>query len=166
MDLNDIGERIALFRKRKGMKQKELGKGIGMSGPMVSLIENGKRKVHSETIREIAAVLEIPPSELIGDVPVRGSEGKDPMLQMAEENEIAILSTSRLVEMAMLAVRARDVHGKEGGHPLFGEVLDSFEALLEIVEDQSDSMKGMSARIDALRQMFLEIYDRRRLPGG
>lgn len=52
-----LGKRIAEFRDRVGMKQRELAERAELSTTFLSEIENGKRNVSSETLLRLANAL-------------------------------------------------------------------------------------------------------------
>lgn len=54
------GIAIREIRKKKGIKQKELAAGTGLSQTFISLIEQGYREPSSATLRSIARILECP----------------------------------------------------------------------------------------------------------
>lgn len=63
---NDVlGKRIAKFRKKKGMRQLDLGTATGLTQTHISLLENGERGVSIGTLQKIAGVLGVKASELL-----------------------------------------------------------------------------------------------------
>lgn len=62
----DIGEKIRLIRKEKGMTLQQLANIMGCSPQLISQYENGKRTPKLETIQRIANALEVPTWELLG----------------------------------------------------------------------------------------------------
>ena len=60
-----IGNRISFFRKRKGMTQKHLGQILGYpeksADVRIAQYESGKRTPKEESIKELAAILDISP---------------------------------------------------------------------------------------------------------
>ena len=52
-----LGRRIAEFRERHGIKQRELAERVDLSPTFLSEIENGKRNVSSDTLLRLANVL-------------------------------------------------------------------------------------------------------------
>ena len=74
-----IGERIAQYRKEKGLTQKELGELVGLTSSAISLIESGKNNPTWENLKKIAETLAISQSELIGP------RDKDPIGQFIDE---------------------------------------------------------------------------------
>lgn len=53
-----LGSRIAVFRKKKGMSQIDLGAKINMEKSNLSAIENGRQNASSLTLKKIADALE------------------------------------------------------------------------------------------------------------
>lgn len=64
-ELLDIGRRIQLYRKRKGMTQEELSEQIGIGKNHLSNIENGKKEMGISTFCRIVSVLGISADELL-----------------------------------------------------------------------------------------------------
>ena len=61
MIYEEIGRRIALFRKERGLTAQELAGRIGLSQGQISRLENGKQGLRSETLLHIAEALGVPP---------------------------------------------------------------------------------------------------------
>ena len=62
-----IGENVSRFRKEINISQRELGRRAGISGQMVSKIENNLSQPSIETLNKIADVLGITVNDLIKD---------------------------------------------------------------------------------------------------
>ena len=60
-----MGEKIRKERLKKGIKQIELAKEVGISNTFLSDIETGRGKPSIDTLKKIAVALEINCSELI-----------------------------------------------------------------------------------------------------
>ena len=63
----NIGENIRKIRKEKDKKQQEIYDAIGVNQSTYSKIENNKYKMDIETLKNIASVLEVDISKLIGE---------------------------------------------------------------------------------------------------
>lgn len=64
----DIGSKIKAARISKGMTQEELGKHLGVQKSAIAKYENGRVvNIKRSTLKKIADILEIRPSELIFD---------------------------------------------------------------------------------------------------
>ena len=61
-----VGDNIRMFRKARGLTQKELAERIGKNKNTMNNWELGLRDPGTDNIKLIAAALEIPPAELIG----------------------------------------------------------------------------------------------------
>src|SRR3954451_18221346 len=62
-----IGERVAAYRRRRGLSQVTLAGLIGRSESWLSQVERGRRDIDSLTvIRDLAVALDIPTDALIG----------------------------------------------------------------------------------------------------
>lgn len=66
-----IGERIYETRKKAGLSQLELGKKLGVSQQIIAQFEKNKRNPKLETIEKLAAALNVPVIELLGDINVQ-----------------------------------------------------------------------------------------------
>ena len=65
-----IGERIRIYRTRRGLSQIKLANLIGRSENWLSQIERGERPIQRlGPLAELARVLEVPMTELIGTDP-------------------------------------------------------------------------------------------------
>jgi XRE family transcriptional regulator, regulator of sulfur utilization len=60
----DIGQTILRVRKEKGIKQKDLAKGAGISSTYLSQIEKGQRVPRMDILEKISAEINIPLSIL------------------------------------------------------------------------------------------------------
>ena len=64
----DIGSKIKAARISKGMTQEELGKYLGVQKSAIAKYENGRVvNIKRSTLKKIADILELRPSELIFD---------------------------------------------------------------------------------------------------
>ena len=67
MEIEDIGTRILLARRKRGLRQGEVAKLAGISQKQMSQIETGKRPgVQAVTIAKIAQVLHVSTDYLLG----------------------------------------------------------------------------------------------------
>lgn len=60
-----IGENVSRFRKEINISQRELGRRVGISGQMVSKIENNLSQPSIETLNKIATALGVTVNDLI-----------------------------------------------------------------------------------------------------
>jgi transcriptional regulator with XRE-family HTH domain len=65
-----IGATIRALREAHGLKGTELARAIGVSGPLISLIESGDRKATMANCRAIAELLNVP----LAAITVKGYE--------------------------------------------------------------------------------------------
>lgn len=63
----EVGNRIRLFRKQKGMSQEELGNRLGLTKSYISRLENGKKPISLDRLETIAEVLEVNVDYLLVD---------------------------------------------------------------------------------------------------
>ncbi len=63
----NLGENIRKIRKEKDKKQQEIYDAIGVNQSTYSKIENNKYKMDIDTLKNIAKVLEVDISKLIGE---------------------------------------------------------------------------------------------------
>jgi transcriptional regulator with XRE-family HTH domain len=65
-----VGDRIREARKRNGLSQREMARLSGVSLSLISKLEQGERQdTRTETLRKLAASLDVPTMSLIGDNP-------------------------------------------------------------------------------------------------
>lgn len=62
----EMGQRIQIARKRKGITQQQLADSLGLATGTVQQYELGKRTPKNDTIKAIAAILDMTPFDLIG----------------------------------------------------------------------------------------------------
>jgi transcriptional regulator with XRE-family HTH domain len=76
-EVDEVGLRLAAFRKRLGISQRELGRRAGLSGRYIGGIESGERQGTRETLAKISDALGRSLSELVGDgdvgIPCKGT---------------------------------------------------------------------------------------------
>ena len=65
MNTSTIGNRIKTLRKQHNMTQDELGGKLSATKAMISLWENGKRRVDTATIQKIAGIFKVSTDYLI-----------------------------------------------------------------------------------------------------
>jgi transcriptional regulator with XRE-family HTH domain len=63
-----VGMRIQRLREKRGWSQIDLANKVGINNSVMSRIESGKRKIRADELQKIAAVLEVTPDQLLGDV--------------------------------------------------------------------------------------------------
>jgi len=61
--------RLRALRQRAFLTQVELGEKAGMSEATINRLEQGKHDARISTVRKLAAVLGVPPAELVGEEP-------------------------------------------------------------------------------------------------
>ncbi len=59
------GELIREYRKQRGLTQGELGEKLGLTASTIMRYERGQRRVNIETLKRIAAALEVDPYSLM-----------------------------------------------------------------------------------------------------
>jgi len=66
MEKNIFGERVLTLRRQKGLKQKELGEILGLSGKAISTIETGDRKTSIDNLAALAQYFHVSTDYLLG----------------------------------------------------------------------------------------------------
>ncbi len=66
MEKNIFGERVLALRRQKGLKQKELGEILGLSGKAISTIETGDRKTSIDKLAALAQYFHVSTDYLLG----------------------------------------------------------------------------------------------------
>ncbi|GAB3211276.1 Predicted transcriptional regulators [Marinactinospora thermotolerans DSM 45154] len=73
-----LGRKIAKYRKRRGLSQREFAGRVGRSEAWVSQVERGVRKIDRMSVLEIIAdVLEVPLSDLAAEAPIVASTAEE-----------------------------------------------------------------------------------------
>lgn len=86
LDVQVFGQRLRHHRKRRGLTLDELGAAIGRPAPFLSLMENGKREPRLSQISQLAAALEISPSDLLDPEPPSRRARLEIALHRAQEH--------------------------------------------------------------------------------
>ncbi|MGY2051715.1 helix-turn-helix domain-containing protein [Methylobacterium sp. JK268] len=71
----EVGERIQMLRKAKGLSQTALGKAIGVTFQQVQKYERGLNRVGAGRLQRIAELLEVPVATLYGADGENGGDG-------------------------------------------------------------------------------------------
>jgi transcriptional regulator with XRE-family HTH domain len=66
--LKEFGKRLSVFRKRRGLTQKELAEKVSMKQYVIASYETGRSQMSLGLLHSVAEVLLIEPSELLGKV--------------------------------------------------------------------------------------------------
>lgn len=61
-----LGERLARFRRERGLTQVELAQRLGIAQPVVSDYERGELRLHGQLIVKLTAILGVTSEELLG----------------------------------------------------------------------------------------------------
>lgn len=69
-DTQLFGRTMRGYRRRRGLTQQQLADGAGIDRATVSLIENGREEPRADTVRRLAAVLDINPADFWREVPL------------------------------------------------------------------------------------------------
>ncbi|BFM43152.1 hypothetical protein CFS9_17930 [Flavobacterium sp. CFS9] len=86
-----VGENIRKYRREKDLKAEEVSEKIGISQSTYSKIENNRCKIDVEILKNIAAVLEVDVTQLMGNE-VRNTKFEDSdKLIKSLENQIELL---------------------------------------------------------------------------
>ena len=65
IDYKLLGERIQEVRKTRNIKQYGLAESVGLSGPFMSQVENGKKQLSLESFMQIADALDVTADTLL-----------------------------------------------------------------------------------------------------
>ena len=84
----DIGGRVRLARKSRGLSQTELGKALGVTFQQVQKYERGSNRISSSALVLLARELEVSPMELLGGEKDQSSELDWDMLQVSGAYEL------------------------------------------------------------------------------
>jgi transcriptional regulator with XRE-family HTH domain len=66
--LKEFGKQLSVFRKRRGLTQKELAEKVSMKQYVIASYETGRSQMSLGLLHSVAEVLLIEPSELLGKV--------------------------------------------------------------------------------------------------
>jgi transcriptional regulator with XRE-family HTH domain len=69
-----FGRQVRTVRKERGLTQSELARRVRLGRTSVANIESGQQRVYLHTLTEMAAVLEVSPTELLPEGPIEIEE--------------------------------------------------------------------------------------------
>jgi transcriptional regulator with XRE-family HTH domain len=96
-----LGRKVAFFRTRRGLSQRDFGALVDRSETWVSQVERGERRIDRMTVlREVARALEIPLAELAVDTPIVAEASSRPAVASALR---LLLSSSLRLSLAVEA---------------------------------------------------------------
>lgn len=115
-DAKSLGRRVATFRSKKGLSQKELGTRISRSESWISQVERGVRRIDRMSVLEtLAEALEVPLAELAPDEGVVAAISSRPRaasslsLALSSSDALqAVLSDKVPVDVDSLGARAEE----------------------------------------------------------
>src|SRR5215217_1184919 len=114
-----IGERIAAFRKMRGISQGALGEAVGVTFQQVQKYEKGTNRASAGRLQQIAGVLGVPLTSFFDDV--AGEDGPVPgeilsgLKQHGAADLLRIYTSIRSPELRRSLVQiARELAGTEG----------------------------------------------------
>ncbi len=87
-----FGERLAVFRKQKGMTQIELAQMVGTSQPLISDYERGRLQLSADMAVRFALALKVSCDELLGLTKTHGKSKTPPRRIMKRLDQIQQLS--------------------------------------------------------------------------
>src|ERR1700738_1833861 len=74
---HDVGIRLQIARKRKGLTQQELAAAVGVPRATYANVESGRQRASLDVIWKIAAVLRLPVDSLVPE-PINAPSPSDP----------------------------------------------------------------------------------------
>jgi transcriptional regulator with XRE-family HTH domain len=166
-DATPLGERIAYYRRRRGLSQVKLAGLLGRSESWLSQVERGVRSIDRiSVLTEVAAALNVPVTELTPDPLVQEQAGEHPTVQAVrlalsgQDALAAIFKEQRRVlrERPDLAeMRARAEQAWELAHAAryaeLGELLPALIADLETAARRRNSTDRRTAFL-----LLAEVY--------
>jgi transcriptional regulator with XRE-family HTH domain len=90
-----IGEQIRQLRLKKGLSLTEFARRVGMSKSMISQIELGKSNPSVETVRQLAAVLQVPVFTLF----LEGNDSQDMLVKKDKRIKIKVPDSDAVREI-------------------------------------------------------------------
>lgn len=69
----EVGARVRLVRRAKGVSQDVLGDAVGITFQQVQKYENGTNRISCSMLKRISERLDVPMAELLGEAEVRAS---------------------------------------------------------------------------------------------
>ena len=110
--LTAMGERVRLLRARRGMTRKTLATETGLSERHLANLESGVGNASVLVLRQIAATLNCPLAEVIGDETTASAEWLL-IRELLQGRDQAALQRARVALAEMFALAPRDPHRKD-----------------------------------------------------
>lgn len=108
MENQNLAQGVKELRKRKALSQDELAKSAGLSLRTVQRVENGETIATGETLKRLAAVLEVTPNELLEFV----SEKEVPKMVLKTKHEYIHFFNDKLVFSKTPEINLVEDYGK------------------------------------------------------
>lgn len=112
MENQNLAQGVKKLRKRKALSQEDLAKRAGLSLRTVQRVENGETIPTAETLKRLAAVLDVAPNELIEFV----SEKEVPKIVLKTKYEYVHFFDSKLVFSKTSEINLVEDYGKSVGY--------------------------------------------------
>ena len=166
-DATPLGERIAYYRRRRGLSQVKLAGLLGRSESWLSQVERGVRSIDRiSVLTEVAAALNVPVTELTPDPLVQEQAGEHPTVQavrlaLSSQDAIAVLFQERrgrlrerpdLAELQAKAARAWELT-HTARYAELGELLPALIAECEVAARRRNPTERRVATL-----LLAEVY--------
>lgn len=141
-----IGERIKMFRKEKGLTQKELAEKLGVSASMIGQYETNVRKPKFETLKNFSEALGINITDLIDIHDI------SPSLQL----------------MVPLIEKCQNITAHAAPNEtiiLSDEEKDQIRQLANLFHNVKDELSNNNFLIEILRNEYISLFDKLNFQG-
>ena len=95
-----VGQKIKMYRQKKKMSQKELGKLIGVGDSAISAYELGKNSLTLSIIFKIAKILDVKVNDLFPDVDQGTDELMEEIKSWEDNDRNALLNFARTFKVS------------------------------------------------------------------
>lgn len=82
-----VGERLRQLRLARGMDLPELSRLLGVSAPRLLQFEEGRERISAFLMRQLAKILNVPPSEFFAGFSRNGAEAAEEVFGSQDEEE-------------------------------------------------------------------------------
>jgi len=109
-----IGEKIAQFRKMRGLTQAQLAETIGISRLLLSDYERGKVRVYADILARIATALTISPAKLLydsGELPSSATPSLRLIKRLQKIERLPLAQQKALLKNIDMFLKAADAPG-------------------------------------------------------
>lgn len=119
----EIGARVRMWRQERGLSQEKLGDALGLTFQQVQKYEKGTNRIGGSRLTQIAAILKVSASTLLGEGEPEGDHSTAPLL--AEAGALELLRMYHRMDRKQRGLVIAVCAQMTGGSPAEAEVVNT-----------------------------------------